>query len=306
MASDQEAPKKKEIGQFLPAFREAWSESSKEKKLFSKLKIFWQTFWKEWKGVTAEEEKASAESKKAVEKSFGETMGNARAAVSLDEGKVDEEGKKIFDEFLGAGVGGLKDAGEDKEALARDALKSLEKVMKNETVGSLSIEKSAALFGVGLSAIYKLKKLYSPEDFKRALIKFNETSEHSRFPFKKLVSGFFKIFSVKNDEDGLKLLQMFGIEETAGDLIGNGEASKAGDLLLKLGEKNALDNEDDLKEVCAFLKKYFFKKTSDVEGSAKLLNKFLTDGRNINVFAELMLKLDDDDIEHLSDALLGK
>lgn len=292
------------------ALKEAVKKAREKKDagFFEKIKIFWSQFWKEMTETDKEKADATKDATDAVAKTADDTIKDAKEAFALPE-SVPKEDSEFFDEVLAMGVAGVKDLDDEAETKAHSGLKKIDKAVKGEGEEELDIEESMAVAAAGISTLRQLRKRYGKEaEFKQALDRIVALSDKSKYPLRTLLTEkVWGLFRIKDDSEGLKFLERFGIKPTAADLAGNGDASHAKGMLESLS-KHPVENPD---EVAKFMKKYFFPNTSEgnVKVACETLGEMIVKEESkleTDKLAKLAFLISESDYEHLVNALVGQ
>jgi len=284
------------------------AKESKDVGFFKKIFIFAKTFLTESGEVKKEKEAVKGEASKTVEQGVDATMADARKLINLENVK-DEKDRQFYDEVLAMGVTSYEGMDQAHQVSASTALTKIDQVAEGKKPENFTFEESASLIAVGIKTLKQLKTKYPKKaDFKAALDRIVKISDSSSYPFKKLLnSDTLKLFSVSSDEEGLKFLNAFGIQASAGDLFGSGDATKVKDLMTGLG-KSPIQNKEGIVD---FMKKHVFPTTDkrDITHVVGILNEMITgDGDKLSSdkLTDLTFYLHDNDYDHLITALVGK
>jgi len=200
----------------VPALFEAAkiAKDNEDAGFFEKIKIFFKSFKEQMKKVDKKEEKISKETQESVEKGVDETLSDFKKEVDVDDLEGDD--KKNFNLVASTAVDSFESFENEVQAYALEGLKKWEKAA-NGSDEKMNMKEVQAVGAVAIKTMSEFKKLClndadnSPEKakklFKERLKSYQEATEDSNFPLKKLlkadVLGVFKVDLEADDGGGL-------------------------------------------------------------------------------------------------------
>lgn len=301
---------------FFPALGSALKEAfqSKDKNFLQKIGIFWDSFKSKMDEVEKDKGSATKDAKEGTGKVVDKTLDGTRKAAGLKDG-AEKADKEFYDEVLAMAHTSYRGLEDSHKSDFDKAFAQLDKAMKGESTGTLTIDQSAALGAVGLGLILKLKEKYPErEKFKEALVKLEKISENSSYPLKKILSmSVLSVFRVKIDKaaEGLSAI---------GAMVGMSEKGPAMKLLDKFGmsqdeaklfanlKTSPIEDEEEVVEV---MKKRIFPNTDKekVLVVAKKISEILKDKPTslpLEALSEIVYNIDNTDLKRLFGILGGK
>lgn len=309
-------------GKLFSSAKEAFKKAraDKDKGTLEKIGIFFSSFFEEMQKVDAEKTETTKATSAEVKKGVDETMADARKAVEL-KGDVSDEDKNFHDEVLAMAVTSFEGMDEGHQQSAHDAMVKIDNKANGKEATTFTFEEAGSLVAVGFKTLKQLKERFkTKEEFKAALDRIVKISDSSSYPFKKLLSAdTLKLFAITDEAEGLKFLEAFGVEPSAGDiaskalsLVGagsevKGDALKVKELMKGLAQ-SPIQNKDGIVD---FMKQRIFPNTErdSIVKVVEILNEMITgssDKINTEQLANLAFYIHGEDYDHLITALVGK
>ncbi|MEK7673261.1 MAG: hypothetical protein AAB373_05245 [Patescibacteria group bacterium] len=309
----------KKAGKFnlFKAFSGAREELKKNEKkgVFERWGLAISRFWHDLRGIEDAKKDVTDKTAATGGEVINASLDDFRNAFALTEDTKDED-KKSFDVVLASTKASLEDLDPAHQGYAKSAMDKFNKIRAGEEVDGTSVDEMTSFTAVGLGTLKRLKETYPDKDtFKTELTRLYSISEKSKFPLEEVFGEkLLGLFKIKDDDEGLKLLGMFGISGSAGDIIplAEGDAEEAQRNLRALGED---DFDGDKKDsTVAFLGEHIFpatyaKNKSNVEDLATKINLLAT-GKikkvEAGMLADMIFLIEAADMDKLIKVFSGK
>ncbi len=309
-AGEKSAEKKGEPG-FLDKFKIAYERASKakDKGMFERVKIFATTLVMEFLGLDEEQKAVTKKTETEVKSAVDDAMKGAKDKANLS-GATPED-SAAYDEVLAIGVASKASLDAEHTALADSAMGKVQERVAGKNSDMCTFDETTTMAGMALMTLAQLRDKYPDKfTFIKALQKFSEVSEKSKFPISKLfadnVLALFRIDLDDNQLNAASLLGKFGM-----GALGIGVLGKFGkeDAIAAFNSLKSSPMTDEEKTV-DFFKDHIFVNTEkdNVKDALHTINSMLLAGdKKLDPLAltDLIFKIDRRDYNTLVTALVG-